>query len=640
MIKRFLFKLMAVIISAALGAPSCAALPMLEAATVTLDRIDVQPDQIDLITSGPVKYHSFVTSSPPRLIIELLNTEFRAADRFYKGKGRWLKQVRSGQYSRDPDFVSRIVLDLTEMAKYEISSKLNRMIITLAGAEMPAAQAAPAQAKAEPPAKTETKEPQAQAPPKTGAAEAKAPTQPILLAQQFETQEIPDAPDLEIEMDQKEEKQPEPAQVRSQTRRGDVLSNLPRDRINLSFDKTSIADVFKLFEDKLGINIVLAQDVAGSVSINLRNVPFDEAFNTVMDMYGLVAQQMGTHVLRIMTPATLAKVRQSAQKTTKVYMMNYSKADEIAEQIKAVAGASGRQAQVTVDKTTNAIVVTDTAEGHAEAVRLISRLDRRPQQVLIEAKLMELSQNRSLDMGIKWDYRSTEQNNFLGSPGTSMIGQSLSNFALPAGGYAIGTTPQVTGGGTSVNLPANAVFGQFTFGRLTDRAYFTATLQAAAAKGRVKILSDPRIATLNNKPAVIDIVTKIPFVTSNATLNTVETKVEYTEVGIRLSVTPSINADGRVTLELHPEVSQPYNTIAGVNNAPAVDKRSAQTTVLVKDNDTVVIGGLVHDTVINQVSRVPLLGDIPIVGWLFRNKSVKRERQELIIFVTPRIMRD
>ncbi|MBI4249311.1 MAG: AMIN domain-containing protein [Elusimicrobia bacterium] len=638
MIKRFLFKLMAVIISAALGAPSCAALPMLEAATVTLDRIDVQPDQIDLITSGPVKYHSFVTSSPPRLIIELLNTEFRAADRSYKGKGRWLKQVRSGQYSRDPDFVSRIVLDLTEMAKYEISSKLNRMIITLAGAEMPAAQAAPAQAKAE------TKEPQAQTPPKAGAAEAKAPapaqTQPILLAQQFETQEIPDAPDLEIEMDEKAEKQPEPAQVRSPARRGDVLSNLPRDRINLSFDKTSIADVFKLFEDKLGINIVLAQDVAGSVSLNLRNVPFDEAFNTVMDMYGLVAQQMGTHVLRIMTPATLAKVRLGAQKTTKVYVMNYSKASDIAEQIKAVASANGRQAQVTMDNTTNAIVITDTSEGHADAVRLISRLDRRPQQVLIEAKLMELSQNRSLDMGIKWDYRSTEQNNFLGSPGISMIGQSLSDFALPAAGFATAATPQVAGGGTSVNLPANAVFGQFTFGRLTDRAYFTASLQAAAAKGRVKILSDPRIATLNNKPAVIDIVTKIPFVTSNATLNTVTTKVEYTEVGIRLSVTPSINADGRVTLELNPQVSQPSNTIAGVNNAPAVDTRSAKTTVLVKDNDTVVIGGLVHDTVINQVSRVPLLGDIPIVGWLFRNKSVKRERQELIIFVTPSIMRD
>jgi type II secretory pathway component GspD/PulD (secretin) len=157
------------------------------------------------------------------------------------------------------------------------------------------------------------------------------------------------------------------------------------------------------------------------------------------------------------------------------------------------------------------------------------------------------------------------------------------------------------------------------------------------------VLSDPKIATLNNQAATINVTTNIPYVTSNVASTGVQTQtVSYVLTGIQMSVTPSINADGRILLQIMPRVSQPSVSASGSTQtgAPAIDSRDANTTVLVRDGETIVIGGLISDSFQDTIAKIPLLGDIPILGWLFKKKSKTRVRNELLIFVTTRVMPD
>jgi type IV pilus assembly protein PilQ len=195
-----------------------------------------------------------------------------------------------------------------------------------------------------------------------------------------------------------------------------------------------------------------------------------------------------------------------------------------------------------------------------------------------------------------------------------------------------------------VNLPANIVYGAFRLGKVASNYMFDAVITAAAKKGKAKVLSDPKIATLNNKEANINITTQIPYTTTEITAATPPistTKVTYLTTGIILKVTPTINSDGRISMKISPSVSQPNATIVPVaGGAPGIDTRSADTNVIVRNGETIVIGGLIHDTQSEAVFKVPILGDIPLLGYLFKKKSVSRSRMELLIFVTPRVLED
>jgi len=439
-----------------------------------------------------------------------------------------------------------------------------------------------------------------------------------------------------------------PAASRPRLPRSDILSRLPRDTVSLDFENTDIRDVIKLLAAKAKINIIYGPDVSGTLSLHLVNVPFHEAFRTILSMMSLSTTQVGENILRILTPAALAKAQTAAATATKVIALNYTKASEMVTAINAVRTAEGRTGSTIADAKTNSVIVTESLEGLAATERLISQLDVRPKQVMIEAKLIEVSLNNSLHYGIQWDYLSVDRGKIGGQQGTNMIGTvSNPNSAGLVKPLDLNASAAVGAGasarGTGVQLPASTVFGAFTFGRITNNYFLSATLTAAAAQGKVRVLSDPKVATLNNQPANINVTTAIPYVTSNvASTGVTSQQVSYVTTGIKLTVTPSINADGRITLDISPEVSQPSATAAGsvTTGAPAVDSRNAKTTVLVRDGETVVIGGLISDSVSNQIAKIPLLGDIPILGWLFKKKSVTRNRAELLIFVTPKIMTD
>ena len=430
----------------------------------------------------------------------------------------------------------------------------------------------------------------------------------------------------------------------------DIISRMPRDPVTLDFDNTDVRDVIKLLSAKAKVNVIYGADVSGSLTLHLNNVPFNEAFRTVLSMMGLTTDQVGENILRVITPAELTKQRTTSTSITRVFQLNYAKASEVKSTIDSVRAAEGRGGASAADVKTNSLIVTDTLEGLLATENLIAQLDARPRQVLIEAKLVEVLANSGLNYGIQWDYLSADRGKVGGKQGQTLIGGLTSQNAASSSvlnpidqnaNAAVGAG--ASGRGTGVGLPADRVFGALTLGRITNNYFLSATLTAAASEGKAKVLSDPKIATLNNQAASINVTTQIPYVTSNVSSTGVQTQsVSYASTGIMLSVTPSINADGRILLQIMPTVSQPSVTASASasTGAPAIDSRNANTTVLVRDGETIVIGGLINDAFQDTISKVPLLGDIPILGWLFKKKTKTRVRNELLIFVTTRVMPD
>jgi type IV pilus assembly protein PilQ len=588
----------------------------------SLKGIDVQSDQVKLETGGPVKYKAFLAQNPPRLVVDLYNTQYRA-EKSVDGKGAILQRVRGGQFSVAPKRVSRVVMELASIAGYEVTNMPTGLLVKLGQASALAAKeatgkgagaSAPVDLYRDAPAATAMM--QGGEPPSTIDTNVKV--------------GIPAAPSAPV------------ASTTMRRSSRDLMSSLPREKVNLDFDTTDVRDILKLLGVRAGINIIYGSDVAGSLSLHLRGVPFDEAFRTVLQMTSLTTQQVGDNILRVLTPSVLKTERGSALPTTRVFQLSYTKADEVKPQLDAVRSAEGRPGQSVVAKSANALIVTDTTEGMLEIERLIAQIDKRPTQVLIEAKLIEVQHNKSMDLGIQWDYASA--GNFNNNPGNRWFVGTQQTASTPFsihGDVLQNNGP--TSRGTGVNLPASDIVGALTLGRVTDTSFLAATLSAAAKSGKAKVLSDPKVATLNNQQATINITTQIPYVTSSVTSTGVATQtVSYTTVGITLTVTPTVNADGRVTLKINPQVSQPSQTAAsaGTTGAVAVDTRNADTTVLVRDGETIVIGGLITDTESVQEAKVPLLGDIPILGWFFRKKSTSRVRQELLVFVTPKILAD
>jgi len=682
MAKDFTKRLIAILLSAILINLQGTVAVVWAAEAATLDGIEIGPDQVTMHLSKRVRYNSFVTAEPPRLIIELLNTEFAASGKVKKGSGKFLKRVRSAQYQREPNLISRIVLDLEKLVSYRARWDENRLVVVLNNImanedeegveeEAPAEPDPVVEAPPPPPAPKATPVPapvpvvaeapklrDAAAPSAQPAPEAKLPRRMTTTASS-ELTRIAMGSDIRpgaAPRVRRARRASAAARKKAKKVRRDILATLPTDPITLDFDDTDIQDILKLMTMKAKVNMVYGSDVSGSLTLHLEDVPFNEAFMTILAMRGLVASQVGQNILRVMTPATLAKERSAAIQQTRVIRLNYVKAAEIKKALDSVRSAEKRTGIINIDAYTNSLIITDSIDGIAAAERLLAELDVRPRQVMIEVKLVEVSLSKDFSIGIEWDYFSIESTKHFGQQGTDIIGsplvtasgittatplssRPLDDGALPVTGSGTGAG----GRGTGIFLPATNVFGAFTYGRVTNNYLLNATLTAAASRGKAKVLSDPKIAAISGETANINITTSIPFVTSEtvqgATPTTTE-KVSYTITGIQLSVTPTINSDGSITLEVAPQVSQPSTVAAsaGSTGAIATDSRSAKTKVHVNDGDTIVIGGLITDTESDSIAKIPFLGDIPILGWLFKKKTTSRSRTELLIFVTSKIV--
>ncbi|HAN05624.1 MAG TPA: hypothetical protein DCW72_03185 [Elusimicrobia bacterium] len=580
-----------------------------EAATVKSVRVSA--NSVYIATDRPVEYKSFTTADPDRLVVELMDARLKTLQDI-PVNGSALLKVRTGQFQTSPVSISRVVMDLSQKTAYEIVRKGSELVVMFGGRAPAAVKDAPAAAVQPAAVKVIAPEPEP------------APARPIEMT--LEAASSPAA--------RSAKKRPVFA-----TYRGGIMESLPRDPISFDYSEADVREVIDMLAAKANINIIYGDDVSGTVTISLNKVPFDEAFKTLLSVKGLAAQQAGDNILRIAAPATLQAEQKKAMPQTRVFYLSYAKALDVKAQLDAVSSAEGRSARITADEGNNALVITDTQIGLDSTARLIRSIDRVPKQVLIEAKLVEVSLDNSLDYGISWSGSANKSGSYIGA-------QDISNLPTTAlgGAYAVNSPLGGAAGGTGVNLPANLVYGAFRLGKVASNYMFDAVITAAAKKGKAKVLSDPKVATLNNKEANINITTQIPYTTTETTASTpptLTTKVTYLTTGIVLKVTPTINSDGRISMKINPTVSQPSPTITPVaGGAPGIDTRSADTNVIVRDGETIVIGGLIHDTQSESVFKVPILGDIPLLGYLFKKKSMSRTRMELLIFVTPRILED
>ncbi len=561
------------------------------AENATVKSVRVSAESVYIETDRPVQYKAFTTEQPSRLVLELLDSRLKTLQEI-PVNGRYLTKVRTGQFQTSPVGISRVVMDLTQKSVYEITRKGAELVVMFG-------------ARAAKPAVPAVKDSPAAAPAGVKViAPSSAADKPLEL-----TMEAAKPADLLSEraaVIAPRKKYPAPTSR-------NIMDNLSRDPISFDYSGADVREVIDMLAAKANLNIIYSDDVTGAVTISLAKVPFDEAFKTLLNVQGLAAQQVGDNILRIAAPGTFIAEQKKGLQQTRVFFLNYFKAGEMKTQVDAVASAEGRTSRSTPDENNNALIVTDTALGLDTTARLIRSLDRVPRQVMIEVKLVEVSLDSSFDLGVNWNFKNAE-------------GKTVGQTNLP------GPTP---GGST---LAGSLTF----FGKISDYTFNT-VIAAAVKKGKAKVLSDPKVATLNNKEATIDITDQVPYTITESAVGsggaTVTTqKVTYVPSSIILKVTPTINSDGRIAMRLSPKVSQASG--GSSTTPPNTNTRSTETNVIVKDGETIVIGGLIRDSQSDDVYKVPILGDIPLLGMLFRKKSVTRKRLELLIFVTPRILED
>lgn len=594
-----------------------------EAATVKSVR--VSSESVYIATDRPVEYKAFTMEHPSKLVIELMDARLKTLQEI-PVNGASLRRVRTGQFKTAPVSISRVVMELSQKTAYEITRKGSELIVMLGARPVPAARPSVKDTPAEIPAGVTVISPDG-----TTVQSDK----PLVMT--LEAAPVKPA-------DANRDIAPVITPRRSAAAPGyrNILESLPRDPISFDYSDADVREVIDMMAAKAGINIIYGDDVSGTLTINLSKVPFDEAFRTLLSVKGLAAQQVGENILRIATPAAFLAEQKKTMMQTRVFFLNYYRAVDIKAQVDAAALAEGRKANCNADDTNNAIVVTDTPLGLDATARLVRSLDRIPKQVLIEAKLVEVSLDDNFDMGVVWGtvggstaLGSNKNGEYFGSVGTiDAINAAGATIKLPV--------PNSAAIGTGVSLASKNIYGGLRLGKIASSYMLDVTIQAAAKKGKAKVLSDPKVATLNNKEANINITNQTPYTTTEITNTSggsvATTKVTYVTTGIVLKVTPTINSDGRISMKISPSVSQPSQ--AAAFTAPSVDTRSTDTNVIVRNGETIVIGGLIHDVQSDVVNKVPLLGDIPLLGALFRSKSSVRSRMELLIFVTPKIIED
>ncbi len=413
-----------------------------------------------------------------------------------------------------------------------------------------------------------------------------------------------------------------------------VAELAPAGTISLDFHEADIRNVLRIFAEKSGVNVVAGDEVQGKVTIRLLNVPWEQALNILLKTYGLTYERDG-NVIRV---TTFEQMNQEELETG-VFVLNYAKAADV---VKSLADVLTERGTVREDARTNMLVVRDIPTNLYRVRQVVERLDRRTPQVAIDTKIVEITLDRDENLGIDWTIKVTakgiirpttlpfRRDAALGTFGRALPPIATSNTDFPAGSAA-------------GKLPF-AVKGDFTFGTL-DFSSLQAILEILKTRTDTSIVSNPRITTLNNQEAIIHVgeIFNVPTFERNSDTGTFEvTGFEERDIGINLRVTPHVNEAGEIVVDLHPEVTDfsGFDSFGGDLKAPRFDTREAQTQVRVGSGQTVAIGGLVKDKFIDVEKKVPLLGDVPFLGALFRKTEQAKNKTDLIFFITVTLLEE
>jgi len=430
------------------------------------------------------------------------------------------------------------------------------------------------------------------------------------------------------------------------------------ERLTLNFQDIETRAVLQLLADTSGQNMVISDSVQGNVTLRLQNVPWDQALDIVMQTKGLDSRRQGNVMLIAPTPEIAAREKEVAsakkdldaveQLRSEYLQVNYAKAQDLADLIKGKENSlMSERGSVTVDQRTNTLLLQDTSGRLSDIRRLVSTLDIPVRQVLIEARIVIVNDDFKRELGSRFGVNKAV--NFNGS-GIGVVGGG--NYVVKDDNRVIG----VNGTGNSalgaalgdptdrymVNLPTSTKAGQIALTLLDKSFIVDLEISAAQAEGRGEVVSAPKVITANQKEASIEQGVEIPYLQSSGGGGAGATTVAFKKAVLSLKVTPQITPDDRIILDLKvnkDSIGQIFVARDGVA-VPSIDTRNLTTQVLVNDGQTVVLGGIQETEKRNSTTKVPLLGDIPVLGHLFKNTVKTNNKDELLIFVTPKILRE
>lgn len=618
---------------------------------VVLDRVDIAESNERVLVrarlNGSAPAQVFALDNPPRLVVDLFETLYDRSGDIYPVNRNGLERVRVGQFQKgQPRLVARLVCDLSEPGRFDYQN--GEQELTLAFLKNPAAPLMTGAAIAPRPAVEAA--PNGARPSLPVPSPAAERTQP---APVFEPK--PASPPVEAEprlslpaptpAAQETEKPASPAGQEERFRPRTIMAQEEKysgDVISMKFKDADLRDVVLYLGEIASLNVIFDPDVRGIVTCDLDSIPWDQALDLIL-RNNKMGKTIEGNVLRIAPVNVLTReedeqrlIRDSKEMAgplvVKTIRLSYSKADDV---IKLLQTKKSRRGEIITDERTNTLIISDVREKLDLIERLISVLDTPTPQVSIEARIVEATATFVRNLGIQWGYKGIADP-FYGNPTTLQFPyKALADGALiPAGTVTRGIGGPL--GGYAVNLPApafNTAVG-FSFANVLDTFRLDVALSALETLGEGKIISCPKVTAQNNQEAEIVQGRQIPVQTvANFTVTT-----RYMNAALELRATPQITAEGTIimTLDIKNNAADFANLVNGI---PPITTQSAKTTVMVPDGGTTVIGGIYRMEDSSTRNDVPFLNRIPILGTLFKSLARTKQNRELLIFITPRIMK-
>jgi type IV pilus assembly protein PilQ len=612
---------------------------------------------------GRLEVRAARMQNPDRLVLDFSGARLAVEKKVISGDSAPVLGVRLGQFRPT---VARVVIDLTEATPYQISREGKAVVVlleSLAGSPSVSPSASTTTADVTPQARPEfhytSTAPRSAASHASKTLQIPSPrfplpgelTQPSFVLASFGARTEPARPQPSAQQAAQQAVQQASsaantmASSSSQTG-GPTPTKYTGEPISVNLKDVDLKDFFRLIHEISGLNVILDPAVKGSLTIVLDEVPWDQALDIVLQNNGL-DKQLNGNVLRIATRDTLKREAETQRDLDKAQaeavapvtvtrVLSYSKAATMKDTLKKFLSARG---DILSDDRSNQLVIRDIPSVIPTIDNLIRQLDRKAQQVEIEARVVSASRSFAQDLGTE-----------LGFAGTTTSGRSLYTGTSAVGGSGITpgsgvpqnpiTVVAPTGNGVNSGLPLATNFSAgvptsgFGFSHRSPNFALDFFITAAESKGVGKLLSKPKVITQNNEKATIKQGTKIPIQTTiNNTIS-----VQFIDAVLKLEVTPQITADGTIFMDVLVENTQIDQGIPRIQGVPALDTQSTQTKVLVADGGTVVIGGVIVTSQNTNIQETPIIGSLPLIGRLFKRTTVSINSAELLFFLTPRII--
>jgi type IV pilus assembly protein PilQ len=621
---------------------------------------------------GRLDVHAARMQNPDRLVLDFAGARLAVQKTVIPGTSAPVRGVRIGQYRPD---VARVVIDLVTATPYQLSRDGEAVVISFeAQATTPADSSSSMttltslqNVKTRPEFNYSAASPRLLAARSTKDLRIAAPrfalpgelTQPSIALASYSGDKDPVRPDSATQQaaSQQAVQQATTAATTMATSSATQAAQAPAaaapagkytgEPISVNLKDVDLKDFFRLIHEISGLNVVLDPAVKGTLTIVLDEVPWDQALDIVMQNNSL-DKQLNGNVLRIATRSTLKNEAESqrdleraqAEATAPITVprvLSYAKASTMAPILKKFLSSRG---DILFDDRSNQLIIRDIPSVIPNLDNLIRNLDRKSQQVEIEARVVSASRSFAQDIGTQLGFAGQTTGGRSVFGGTPQVGASGQNPGTTLNPPLISTGTQTTGNGIqnglplNTNFPAGAPTSGFGFSHRSANFAIDFLITAAEAKGVGKLLSKPKLMTQNNEKATIKQGTKIPIQTTiNNTIS-----VQFIDAVLKLEVTPQITAEGTVFMDVLVENTQIDTGIPRVQGIPALDTEAAETKVTVADGGTVVIGGIIVTSQRVDIQQVPIVGSLPLIGNLFKRTSTTTQSQELLFFLTPRII--